>query len=160
MLKAADHERIKRMAIVRKLLEEKPDKNIYSVASTATVLDALKAMTEADTGAILISDGNKIVGIFTERDYARQGEVKGRVASETLIRDVMTSEMIMIKPETSVRQCAELMGRYHVRHLPVLENDHVVGLISLRRLAEAMVEEQKGTITELENYIMGTGYGR
>ena len=72
----------------------------------------------------------------------------------------MTKEMVMIKPETSVRQCAELMTRYHVRHLPVVENEHVIGLISLRRLAEAMLEEQKGTITELENYIMGTGYGR
>ncbi len=148
------------MAIVRKLLNEKTNSTVYSVASTATVLDALKLMTEANTGAILVSEGNKIVGIFTERDYARQGEVTGKCAAETLIKDVMTHEMVMVKPETSVRQCAELMARYHVRHLPVLENEHVIGLVSLRRLAEALLEEQKGTITELENYIMGTGYGR
>ena len=148
------------MAIVRKLLNEKTDTNIYTIASTGTVMDALKVMAQANTGAVLVSDGNKIVGIFTERDYARQGEVKGRVASDTLISEVMTHEMVMVKPETSVRQCAELMTRYHVRHLPVLENEHVVGLVSLRRLAEALLEEQKGTITELENYIMGTGYGR
>ena len=148
------------MAIVRKLLNEKTDSNIYTVPSTGTVMDALKVMTEANTGAVLISDGNKIIGIFTERDYARQGEIKGRTASETLLADVMTKEMVMVKPETSARQCADLMGRYHVRHLPVIENDHVIGVVSLRRLAEALVEEQKGTITELENYIMGTGYGR
>jgi CBS domain-containing protein len=148
------------MAIVRKLLNEKTDVNIYTIASTDTVLDALKVMTEANTGAVLIAEGNKIIGIFTERDYARQGEIKGHCAKDTLISDVMTKEMIMIKPETSVRQCAELMTRYHVRHLPVVENEHVIGLISLRRLAEALLEEQKGTITELENYIMGTGYGR
>ena len=148
------------MAIVRKLLNEKTDSKVYTVASTGTVLDALKVMEEGNTGAILISEGNKIIGIFTERDYARLGEVKGHVAADTLIKDVMTHEMVMVKPETSVRQCIELMGRYRVRHLPVLENEHVIGIVSLRRLAEAMLEEQKGTITELENYIMGTGYGR
>jgi CBS domain-containing protein len=144
------------MTIVRKLLNE----NIYTVASTSTVLDALKVMAIANTGAVLVSEGNKIIGIFTERDYARQGEVIGRSAEDTLVNAVMTKEMVMVKPETSIRQCVDLMGRYKVRHLPVLENDHVIGIVSLRRLAEALVEEQKGTITELENYIMGTGYGR
>lgn len=148
------------MAIVRKLLNEKNNENIYMVASTSTVLDALKVMAAANTGAVLVNEGNKIVGIFTERDYARQGEVIGNVASETLISSLMTKEMVMVKPETSVRQCIELMERYHVRHLPVLEDEKVIGVVSLRRLAEAMLEEQKGTIIELENYIMGTGYGR
>ena len=148
------------MAIVRTLLNQKEDQSIHSVPSTSTVQDALKAMTAANTGAILVSDGEKIVGIFTERDYAREGEVKGRIAANTLISDVMTKEMVMVKPETSVRQCIELMARYHVRHLPVLDQEKVVGVVSLRRLAEALVEEQRGTITELENYIMGTGYAR
>ncbi len=148
------------MATVRKLLNEKSHSNVYNIASTSTVLDALKVMAEANTGAVLVSEGNKIIGIFTERDYARLGEVAGRVASDTLVSEVMTKEMVMVKPETSVRQCIELMERYHVRHLPVIEDEHVVGVVSLRRLAEAMLEEQKGTIVELENYIMGTGYGR
>lgn len=148
------------MATVRKLLNDKPDAKIFSIPSTGTVLDALKLMNEANTGAVLVSEGNKIVGIYSERDYARQGEVKGRVAKDTLISEVMTKEMVMVKPETSVRQCIELMDRYHVRHLPVLEHDIVIGMVSIRRLAEAMLDEQKGTITELENYIMGTGYGR
>ena len=148
------------MAIVRKMLIDKGETKIYSVASTATVLDALKVMAEANTSAVLVTEGNKIIGIFTERDYARHGEVEGRTAKDTLVSELMTKEMVMVKPETSSRQCAELMSRYHVRHLPVIENDIVIGVVSLRRLAEALLEEQKGTITELENYIMGTGYGR
>ena len=148
------------MPIVRKLLNEKTDPNVYTVTSTSTVLDALKVMAEANTGAVLVSEGNKIIGIFTERDYARNGEVKGRAAKDTLINELMTKEMVMVKPETSLRQCVDLMTRYHVRHLPVLENEHVIGVVSMRHLAEALLEEQKGTITELENYIMGTGYGR
>ena len=148
------------MATVRKLLNEKSDANIYTVASTDSVLKALQVMTEANTGAVLITENDKIVGIFTERDYARQGEVKGRMAGETLMSEVMTREMVLIKPETTVRQCAELMTKYHVRHLPVLENERVIGIVSLRRLTDALLDEQKGTITELENYIMGTGYGR
>jgi CBS domain-containing protein len=148
------------MTTVRKLLNEKSHDKIYTVASTDTVLQALKVMAEGNTGAVLVTEGEKIVGIFTERDYARQGEVKGRLAGETPIADVMTKEMVLIKPETTVRQCTELMSKYHVRHLPVLENERVIGIISLRRMAEALLEEQKGTIIELENYIMGTGYGR
>jgi CBS domain-containing protein len=148
------------MAIVRKLLNEKSHDNVFTIASTATVLEALKVMSENNTGAVLVADGDKIIGIFTERDYARQGEISGRVASQTPISEVMTKEMVLVKPETTVRQCAELMGKYHVRHLPVLEKERVIGVVSLRRLAEALLEEQKGTITELENYIMGTGYGR
>jgi CBS domain-containing protein len=148
------------MTIVRKLLESKQDVKVYTVESGQSVLEALQVMATANTGAVLVADGNKIVGIFTERDYARQGEIKSHCAKDTLIRDVMTSQMVMIKPETTIQQCAELMRKYHVRHLPVLENEHVVGVISLRRLTDALLEEQKGTITELENYILGTGYGR
>ena len=148
------------MATVRKLLNEKSNSNIYTVAASDTILQALKVMSEGNTGAVLVTDGDKITGIFTERDYARHGELAGRIASQTLVSELMTKEMVLIKPETTMRQCAELMGKYHVRHLPVLENERVVGIVSLRRLAEALLEEQKGTIAELENYIMGTGYGR
>jgi CBS domain-containing protein len=117
-------------------------------------------MAEANTGAILVTENDKIIGIFTERDYARQGEVKGRYAKDTIVGDVMTSQMVMIKPETTLQECAELMRRYRVRHLPVLEKDRVVGMVSIRRLAEGMLQQQQGTIIELESYILGTGYGR
>jgi CBS domain-containing protein len=147
------------MTTVRKLLDEKTEAKIFTVPSTATVFYALQVMCEGNTGAVLVTEGEKIVGIFTERDYAREGEVKGRTAKETIISDVMTSQMVLIKPETTLEECAELMGKYHVRHLPVLEQERVVGIVSIRRLAEALIQQEKGTILELENYILGSGYG-
>lgn len=147
------------MTTVRKLLDEKTEAKIFTVPSTATVFYALQVMCEGNTGAVLVTEGEKIVGIFTERDYAREGEVKGRTAKETIISEVMTSQMVLIKPETTLEECAELMGKYHVRHLPVLEKDRVVGIVSIRRLAEALIQQEKGTILELENYILGSGYG-
>lgn len=147
------------MATVRKLIDEKANMKIYSVPSSATVFEALQVMCEGNTGAVLVQEGEKIVGIFTERDYAREGEVKGRTAKETPVSDVMTSQMVWIKPETTLEECADLMGKYHVRHLPVLEKEHVVGIVSIRRLAEALLAEEKGAIVKLENYILGTGYG-
>ncbi len=147
------------MTTVRKLVDEKPGTKLHTIPSDATVLAALQIMEEANTGAVLVSDNEKIVGIFTERDYAREGEVKGKLAKDTIVRDVMTSQMVMIRPETTLQECAELMRQYRVRHLPVLEKDRVIGMVSIRRLAEALLQEQKGTIVELENYILGTGYG-
>ena len=147
------------MTTVKKLLDEKAESKVFTVPSTATVFQALQVMCEANTGAVLVTEDEKIVGIFTERDYARDGEVKGRVAKETIVSDVMTRQMVLIKPETTLEECAELMGKYHVRHLPVLDKDRVVGVVSIRRLAEAMIQQEQGTINELENYILGTGYG-
>lgn len=147
------------MATVRKLIDEKADMKIYTVPSNATVFEALQVMYEGNTGAVLVEENEKIVGIFTERDYAREGEVKGRTARETVVSDVMTKQMVLITPETALEECAELMGKYHVRHLPVLEKEHVVGIVSIRRLAEALLAEEKGAIVKLENYILGTGYG-
>ena len=147
------------MTTVRKIIDEKADTRIYTVPSSATVFDALQVMCEGNTGAVLITEDEKIVGIFTERDYAREGEVKGRVARETNVADVMTRQMVLIKPETTLEECAELMAKYHVRHLPVLEKDRVVGIVSIRRLAEGLLAEQKGTIVKLESYILGSGYG-
>jgi CBS domain-containing protein len=147
------------MTTVRKILEEKAEARIFTVPSSATVFDALQVMCEGNTGAVLVTEGEKIVGIFTERDYAREGEVKGRLARNTKVSDVMTSQMVLIKPETTLEECAELMRKYHVRHLPIIENERVVGIVSIRRLAEALLEEDRGTIGKLESYILGSGYG-
>jgi CBS domain-containing protein len=147
------------MTTVQKILDEKVEAKIYTVPSSATVFDALQEMGEGNTGAVLVTENEKIVGIFTERDYAREGEVKGRIAKETIVADVMTKQMVLIKPETTLDECVELMGKYHVRHLPIVENDRVVGIVSIRRLAEGLLEQKQGTIVELENYILGTGYG-
>src|SRR5215211_305526 len=147
------------MTTVQKILDEKTEAKIYAVSSTATVFEALQVMCEGNTGAVLVTEDEKIVGIFTERDYAREGEVKGRVAKETTIADVMTKQLVSIKPETTLDECVELMGKYRVRHLPIVENHRVVGIVSIRRLAESLLQQKQGTILELENYILGTGYG-
>jgi len=147
------------MTTVRKILDEKAPTKVYTIPANATVLAALKAMDEGNVGAVLITDNEKIVGIFTERDYARQGELKGRHAEETLVSELMSRELVMVKPETLLTECADLMYQYHVRHLPIVDKDRIVGIVSIRRLAEALIAQEKGTVTKLEHYILGTGYG-
>ena len=149
------------MITVRKLLEEKKQEEIvYSVAVTDTVLQALQVMANADTGAVLVSDGDHYVGIFTERDYAREGELKGHPAKDTLIKDVMTETMVSVKLETTVEECMELMTMHSIRHLPVVSKARIIGLVSIRDVVRAVTEDNQSTINELENYIQGTGYGR
>ncbi len=147
------------MTTVRKILDEKNPTTVYTIPANATVLAALKAMDEGDVGAVLVTDDEKIVGIFTERDYARQGELKGRHAEETIVSELMSRELVMVKPETLLTECADLMYKFHVRHLPVVDKDRIVGIVSIRRLAEALIAQEKGTVTKLEHYILGTGYG-
>ena len=149
------------MTTVRKLMEEKKqDVIVWSVAVTDTVLQALQVMANADTGAVLVSDGDHYVGIFTERDYAREGELKGLCAKDTKINDVMTQTMVSVKPETSMQECMELMVKYGIRHLPVVSKARVIGMVSIRDVVRAVTEDDQSTINELENYIQGTGYGR
>ena len=149
------------MIIVRKLLEEKKqEENVYSVAVTDTVLKALQVMADADTGAVLVSEGDQYVGIFTERDYARDGELKGHFAKDTHIKDVMSLILYSVKPETTVHDCMELMTKYRIRHLPVVANARVIGLVSIGDVVRAVKDEDESTINDLQNYIQGTGYGR
>ena len=132
------------MTTVRKILDEKNPTKVYTIPANATVLAALKAMDEGDVGAVLVTDDEKIVGIFTERDYARQGELKGRHAEETIVSELMSRELVMVKPETLLTECADLMYKFHVRHLPVVDKDRIVGIVSIRRLAEALIAQEKG----------------
>jgi CBS domain-containing protein len=122
-------------------------------------MSALEEMSKSNVGALLVTENEKIVGIFTERDYARQGELKGRLAKDTLVKDMMSRDLVMVKPETLLSECAELMYKHHVRHLPIVDKGQVVGIVSIRRLAEALIEQEKGAVTKLEHYILGTGYG-
>lgn len=147
------------MTTVRKIIDEKARTEVFTVPANETVLTALQVMEKGNVGAVLVTENEKIVGIFTERDYARQGEIKGRFAKDTLVSELMSKEMVMVKPETLLTECAELMYKYHVRHLPIVENDRVVGIVSIRRLAEALIEQEKGAVIKLEHYILGTGYG-
>ena len=147
------------MTTVRKIIDEKARADVYTIPSDETVLRALEEMSKTNVGALLITEDEKIVGIFTERDYARQGEIKGRLAKDTLVRELMSRDLVMVNPETLLSECAELMYKHHVRHLPIVEKGQVVGVVSIRRLAEALLEQEKGTINKLEHYILGTGYG-
>ena len=146
------------MTTVRKLLESKKFATNFSVASTDTVLQALKVMIDAHIGAVLVTEGGKIVGIYTERDYLYKGEIEGRSAKDTKLKDVMISKMITVTKETTTEQCIGLMKQYNIRHLPVVENDQLVGLISMRDVMFAALENKESEIRGLENYIMGSGF--
>jgi CBS domain-containing protein len=146
------------MTTVRKLLETKASDTNFSIASTDTVLQAVKKMTEVHVGALLVTEGEKIVGIYTERDYLYKGENEGRVAKDTKIKDVMSVRMITVTKDTTVEGCVELMKQYNIRHLPVVENNQLVGLVSMRDVIAAAFENKESEIRGLENYIMGTGF--
>jgi CBS domain-containing protein len=147
------------MTTVRKIIDEKSHADIFTIPAEETVMSALEEMSKSNVGALLVTENEKIVGIFTERDYARQGELKGRLAKDTLVREMMSRDMVMVNPETLLSECAELMYKHHVRHLPIVDKGQVVGVVSIRRLAEALIEQEKGNVTKLEHYILGTGYG-
>jgi CBS domain-containing protein len=146
------------MTTVRKLLEAKEFATNFSVEAFQTILDALKIMADAHIGAVLVTDKGKIVGIYTERDYLYKGEVLGRIAKDTLVKDVMTPKMINVTMDTTVEQCMGLMKQYKIRHLPVVEGDHFVGLVSMRDVMVAALEMKDSEIRGLENYIMGSGF--
>ncbi|MDP1547631.1 MAG: CBS domain-containing protein [Anaerolineales bacterium] len=146
------------MTIVRKLLEAKGVATNFSVDAAQSVLEAIKVMAEARIGAVLVTDSGKIVGIFTERDYLFKGELEGRTAKDTQIKDVMTPRMITVSKDTTVEQCMGLMDQYKIRHLPVVDNDQLVGLVSMRDVMSAALESKESEIRGLENYIMGSGF--
>ena len=146
------------MATVKQLMSAKSDGVNYFVASTDTVLKALAIMADANISAVMVTENDKIVGIFTERDYSRKGEIKGLSAKSTLVRDLMTEKMITVTPETSMDQCMGLMQQYRIRHLPVIQNDTVVGIVSMRDVVDTILSDRESTIKGLENYILGSGF--
>ncbi|MBK8784506.1 MAG: CBS domain-containing protein [Anaerolineales bacterium] len=146
------------MTTVRKLLEAKETAKNFSVEASQTVLDALKVMADAHIGAILVTENGKIIGIYTERDYLYKGEIEGRSAKDTKLKDVMVSKMITVTNETTVEQCMGLMKQYRIRHLPVVEHDQLIGLVSMRDVMLAAIENKESEIRGLENYILGSGF--
>ena len=146
------------MTTVRKLLESKETTKSFSVEASQTVLDALKVMAEAHIGAILVTENGKIIGIYTERDYLYKGEIEGRSAKDTRIKDVMVAKMITVTYDTTVEQCMGLMKQYRFRHLPVVEKDQLVGLVSMRDVMLAAIENKESESRGLENYILGSGF--
>ena len=144
------------MTAVAKILQSKPDATVYTIAPSASVLDALTLMADKGIGALLATEGEAIVGIFTERDYARKIALMGRTSAVTQVKDVMTSAVLFVRPDQSSEQCMQLMSSNRLRHLPVLDNGKLVGMISIGDLVKDIISEQKFIIEQLENYITGS----
>ena len=129
---------------------------IVSVAPSTTVFDALQRMAEHNIGAVLVMDGPRLAGIFSERDYARKVVLKGLTSKTTPVGDLMTSRVVTVDPGWVAEQCMALMTEHHIRHLPVVEGDRVVGVISIGDAVKAVVEEQRYEIGQLVSYITRT----
>ena len=142
------------MSMVRDILQTKVNAVLF-VSPETTVFDALVVMAEKNVGALLVMGGDTLVGIFSERDYTRKVELKGKTSKELRIREVMTSDPISVRPEQSIEECMEIMNSRHIRHLPVLENGTLIGMITIRDAIKAVISEKERTISQLENYIKG-----
>lgn len=128
---------------------------VYAIEPAATVFDALEELAERDIGALLVMDDEQLVGIFSERDYARRVELKGRSSGQTAVESVMTESPVCIRPDQTVDECMALMTERRIRHLPVIEDDRVVGVISIGDVVKEVIAEQQFQIEQLENYITG-----
>jgi len=128
---------------------------VHSVGPDDTVLAALVVMAEHEIGAVLVLDGDEIKGILTERDYARKVALAGRSSKDSPVRSIMTADVVCVPPSRTVQDCMGLMTERRVRHLPVVENGRLVGLVSIGDLVKAQIDEQEFTINQLKNYIAG-----
>jgi CBS domain-containing protein len=142
------------MITVKQILDEK-GREAWTVVPDTTVLDALKLMAEKGIGALVVVENARIVGIVSERDYARKIILKGRFSKDTPVRDIMTSQVYGVHPSATAEECLALMTDRRIRHLPVLEKDKLAGIISIGDVVKAVMSAQKVTIQQLENYIMG-----
>ncbi len=140
------------MRNVQQLLENKPYQ-LLTISPTASVLDALRLMAEKEIGALVVLDGEKLVGIFSERDYARKIILFGKSSHDTAVGEIMTSSVVSVRPAQSADECMALMTGRRVRHLPVLSDDKVVGVISIGDVVKEMIDDQRRTIEQLEQYI-------
>lgn len=141
------------MITIRSALKKKGGET-WSITPQTTILDALKLMAEKRIGAVLVVENERLVGIFSERDYARRGVLEGRDVT-ALIEEVMTSPVYAIDPDRPMEDCLAVMTDHHFRHLPVVENDRIVGVISIGDVVKEIIEDQRDMISGLENYIMG-----
>ena len=140
---------------VNQILSTKGD-YVYSIVSTISVYDAIKVMGEKNVGAILIIEDDQLKGILSERDYARKIVLQGKSSKNTLVNEIMVSKVVTVQPTDDLDYCMELMISRRIRHLPVIENDKVIGLVSIGDVVKSIIEKQKETIQLLDSYINGT----
>jgi CBS domain-containing protein len=142
------------MKTVRDVLKAKGGV-VFAAEPDDTVYHALTIMAEQNIGALLVREGARVVGVFSERDYARQVILKGKASKDTPIRDVMTTRVVFVRPEQNIEECMALMTDKHIRHLPVLDGDTLVGLVSIGDVVKAVISEKEFLIAQLEHYITG-----
>jgi len=140
------------MISVRQLLDRK-GRQIFSIAPGDAVLAAIRLMAERHVGALLVMEGDTLAGIVSERDYARKVILMGRSSADTPVRDIMSTPVVTVQPETPVEKCMQLMTERRVRHLPVVDDGRVVGMVSIGDLVKAVIAEQQQQIEQLESYI-------
>lgn len=142
------------MKTVRQILDKK-GREVYSVSPDESVFSALELMADKNIGAVLVVENEKVVGILSERDYARKVILHGKTSKDTPVRDIMTEKVLYVRPDNTTDECMALMADKRIRHLPVLENDKLIGIISISDIVHAIIEEDKYIIEQLENYIAG-----
>jgi CBS domain-containing protein len=128
---------------------------VWSIAPDATVFDAIQTMSDKNIGALLVMEGGKLVGILTERDYTRKIALKGKSSKQTAVKEILSGQIIQVNPASTVEECMHLMTDHRVRHLPVIEGDKVVGVISIGDLVNWIISAQNSTIHQLQTYIAG-----
>jgi len=143
------------MKTVADVLKSKAHQAVHTITPGALVFDALKLMADKNIGALLVMEGERIAGIITERDYARKIVLMSRSSKETPVREIMTSAVIFVRPGQTTEECMVLMTENRLRHLPVVDGNSLLGLVSIGDLVKSIISEQKFTIEQLQNYISG-----
>lgn len=144
------------MTLLRDIIHKKGD-DVYSIEPDASVLEALKVMSNKNTGALMVLDQGKVVGILSERDCIRRVDLHGRTSKDTQVKDIMTSKVLYGQAEQTLEECVAIMIDKNIRHLPVFDGEKLVGVISARDALKEMVDQQKFVISQLEHYITGGG---
>ena len=144
------------MTLLRDIIQRKGG-DVYSVDPEASVLEALKLMADKNTGAVMVMEQGRVVGILSERDCIRRVDLHGRTARDTQVKDIMTTKVVYVQASQTLEECVAIMIDKNIRHLPVFEGDELIGLISARDALKEMVDQQKFVISQLEHYITGGG---
>lgn len=142
------------MTTVRQLIQIKGN-DVWSIGPDDSVFDALRLMSEKNIGACLVMVSDKLVGIMSERDYARKVILFGKTSKETYVREIMSSKVVTIHPDQTMEECMEIMTKYHIRHLPVVADAKVEGIISIGDVVRDIIYQQRKTIKEMEKYVTG-----
>ncbi|MCX7671706.1 MAG: CBS domain-containing protein [Anaerolineae bacterium] len=143
------------MITVRDLLASKRTREVWSIAPDATVYQALELMAAKNIGALLVMEGERLVGVFSERDYARKCVLMGRSSRDTKVAELMSSPVIYVQPNQSAEHCLAIMTQRQIRHLPVLEGERVIGVVSIGDVGKAIIEDQQEALRDLVTYITG-----